>query len=179
MIERIIIENFKSFRRVDLHLGQMNLFIGTNASGKSNFFDALRVLQGIGNGFTISEILDGKPKSATSEVANLSELPGRVEATSKPTSKPISAVVGTGSGLEVLGSRGDAAETNAAAVTPTAAVPDDSASSIKKTRRNKAKAAGGSRTSVADATPADVAKQAADRAAAVAIHAGCGAAGWT
>ena len=68
MIERIIISNFKSLRQVDLALGRLNLFIGTNASGKSNFFDALRVLQGIGNGFTISEILDGKPKSATSEV---------------------------------------------------------------------------------------------------------------
>lgn len=68
MIERIIIDNFKSLRHVDLSLGTLNLFIGTNASGKSNFFDALRVLQGIGNGFTISEILDGKPKSATSEV---------------------------------------------------------------------------------------------------------------
>jgi predicted ATPase len=68
MIERIVIENFKSLRQVDLTLGSLNLFIGTNASGKSNFFDALRVLQGIGNGFTISEILDGKPKSATSEV---------------------------------------------------------------------------------------------------------------
>lgn len=68
MIERIIIDNFKSLRHVDLTLGTLNLFIGTNASGKSNFFDALRVLQGIGNGFTISEILDGKPKSATSEV---------------------------------------------------------------------------------------------------------------
>jgi predicted ATPase len=68
MIKRIIIENFKSLRRVDVELGTLNLFIGTNASGKSNFFDALRVLQGIGNGFTISEILDGKPKSATSEV---------------------------------------------------------------------------------------------------------------
>ncbi len=68
MIERIIIENFKSLRQVDVTLGTLNLFIGTNASGKSNFFDALRVLQGIGNGFTISEILDGKPKSATSEV---------------------------------------------------------------------------------------------------------------
>jgi AAA15 family ATPase/GTPase len=67
MIERIQIENFKSLRHVDLALGALNLFIGTNASGKSNFFDALRVLQGIGNGFTISEILDGKPKSATSE----------------------------------------------------------------------------------------------------------------
>lgn len=68
MIEHITIDNFKSLRHVDLSLGALNLFIGTNASGKSNFFDALRVLQGIGNGFTISEILDGKPKSATSEV---------------------------------------------------------------------------------------------------------------
>jgi predicted ATPase len=67
MIERITIENFKSFKRVDLKLGSLNLFIGTNASGKSNFFDALRVLQGICNGFTISEILDGKPPSPTGE----------------------------------------------------------------------------------------------------------------
>ena len=70
MIDRIVIKNFKNLRRVDLALGRMNLFIGANASGKSNFLDALRVLQGIGNGFTISEVLDGKPKSATSEVWN-------------------------------------------------------------------------------------------------------------
>ena len=68
MIDRIVIENFKSLRRVDLALGRMNLFVGANGSGKSNLLDALRVLQGIGNGFTISEILDGKPRSATSEV---------------------------------------------------------------------------------------------------------------
>ena len=68
MIDRIIIENFKSLRKVDLSLGRMNLFIGTNASGKSNFLDVLRVLQGIGNGFSISEILDGKPSSATRDV---------------------------------------------------------------------------------------------------------------
>ena len=68
MIDRIIIENFKSLRRIDLSLGPLNLFIGTNASGKSNFLDALRVLQGIGNGFTIAEILDGKPRSTTNEV---------------------------------------------------------------------------------------------------------------
>ena len=46
MIDRIIVENFKSLRKVDRSL---------------EFLDALRVLQGIGNGFTISEILDGKP----------------------------------------------------------------------------------------------------------------------
>ena len=68
MIDRIVVENFKSLRRVELILGRMNLFVGANASGKSNFLDVFRVLQGIGNGFTISEILDGKPRSATSAV---------------------------------------------------------------------------------------------------------------
>ena len=68
MIDRIIIENFKSLRKVDLSLGRLNLFIGANASGKSNFLEALRVLQGIGNGFNMGEVLNGKPRSATNEV---------------------------------------------------------------------------------------------------------------
>ncbi|MDR1283313.1 MAG: AAA family ATPase [Opitutaceae bacterium] len=68
MITTLGIKNFKSLRDVRLELGKLNFFIGTNASGKSNVFDAIRVLQGIGNGFTFGEILDGKPKSATSEV---------------------------------------------------------------------------------------------------------------
>ncbi len=68
MIDRIVIKNFKSFRNVDLKLGRMNLFIGANASGKSNFLDALRFLQGIGLGMTISEILDGKPRTPIQEV---------------------------------------------------------------------------------------------------------------
>ena len=68
MIDRLVVENFKSLRRVDLKLGRFNLLIGANASGKSNFLDALRVLQGIGHGFTFNEILDGKPRSATTEV---------------------------------------------------------------------------------------------------------------
>lgn len=68
MLERLIIERFKSLERVELRLGKLNLFIGTNASGKSNLLDALRVLQGVGYGFTISEIFDGKPKGASSVV---------------------------------------------------------------------------------------------------------------
>jgi hypothetical protein len=68
VIAHIEIEGFKSLRKVSLNLGGLNIFIGTNASGKSNFFEALRVLQGIGYGFTTSEIFDGKPKSATGEV---------------------------------------------------------------------------------------------------------------
>src|SRR5438309_1734413 len=68
MLTYLKIENFKSLRSVELRLGPLCLFVGTNASGKSNLFDALRVLQGIGYGFTIEEILNGKPKSASSEV---------------------------------------------------------------------------------------------------------------
>ncbi len=68
MITSLHIKNFKSLRDVSLELGSLNFFIGTNASGKSNVFDALRVLQGVGYDFTIGEVLDGKPKSATSEV---------------------------------------------------------------------------------------------------------------
>ena len=68
MIKTIEIEGFKSLERVRLELGGFNLFIGANASGKSNFFDALRVLQGIGYGFTVDEIFNGKPKGAVSEV---------------------------------------------------------------------------------------------------------------
>ena len=68
MITEIEIEGFKSLEKVRLKLGKFNLFVGANASGKSNFLDALRVFQGIGNGFSIEEIFQGKPKSATSEV---------------------------------------------------------------------------------------------------------------
>jgi predicted ATPase len=68
MITRIVIENFKSLRKVDLSLGRMNLFIGANASGKSNFLEALRVLEGIGRGCTINETLNGKPRGAANEV---------------------------------------------------------------------------------------------------------------
>jgi predicted ATPase len=68
VIRELTIKGFKSFEDISLELGKLNVFIGTNASGKTNFFDALRVLQGIGYGFTIDEIFNGKPKTANSEV---------------------------------------------------------------------------------------------------------------
>ena len=68
MIEHIEIEGFKSLEKVSLDLGPLNIFVGTNASGKTNLLEALRVLQGIGYGYTVDEIFNGKPKSANSEV---------------------------------------------------------------------------------------------------------------
>lgn len=66
MIDEIEIKSFKSIKHAKLNLGRLNIFIGTNASGKSNFFDAFKFLQGIGYGFTIDEILNGKSKSVSS-----------------------------------------------------------------------------------------------------------------
>lgn len=68
MIEHIEIEGFKSLEKVSLDLGALNIFVGTNASGKTNFLEALRVLQGIGYGYTVEEIFNGKAKGANSEV---------------------------------------------------------------------------------------------------------------
>jgi N-acetylmuramoyl-L-alanine amidase len=105
-----------------------------------------------------------KSANAASEVADLSQLPGRVEATSKPTSKPISAVVETGN-RNGDGAGSSAAEMNAVAVTPADTASGASASSLSKTRRNKAKTAGGSNSAavtVADATPARAAVPTAD-----------------
>ena len=65
MISELKIRNFKSLESVDLKLGHFNLLVGANASGKSNFLDALRFLQGVGNGLSITEILEGKSAATT------------------------------------------------------------------------------------------------------------------
>lgn len=43
-ITRLTVENFKSFDTLDLELGDFNVFIGANASGKSNFLSILTFL---------------------------------------------------------------------------------------------------------------------------------------
>jgi N-acetylmuramoyl-L-alanine amidase len=107
---------------------------------------------------------------ATSEVANLSQLPGRVEATSRPTSKPISAVVETGSrdAGTVIRNNGDTIGASVAAATPTPTpMQSDAAlgSSLSKPRKGKARAGASSADSssaTADATPARAAVPTAD-----------------
>jgi len=64
LIQNLRIEGFKNFQKVELELGPWNLFIGANASGKSNLLEVLRIFQGIALGYRIDEIFDGKPKSA-------------------------------------------------------------------------------------------------------------------
>lgn len=68
MIKSIAIEGFKSLEKVAIQLGNLNIFIGANGSGKSNFLEAIRILQGIGYGFAIDEIFNGKPKSVSCDI---------------------------------------------------------------------------------------------------------------
>jgi N-acetylmuramoyl-L-alanine amidase len=121
--------------------------------------------------------------ASSADVAAVSEMPGKVEATSKPTSQPISAVVPGGSRSEVHGSRGDAPASAAASVsTPAATEPThrDSAamngapgaapilssndSSKKTVRKSRPKmgATPAKPAEVADATPARAAAPMAD-----------------
>ena len=60
MIASLRLTDFKNFADATLYLGPLTIIVGANASGKSNLRDAFRFLQGIGHGFTLSEIVDGR-----------------------------------------------------------------------------------------------------------------------
>jgi len=48
-IKRIEIKNFKSFRHQKITLGQFNVLVGANASGKSNFLQIFKFISNIAN----------------------------------------------------------------------------------------------------------------------------------
>ena len=48
-IKRIIVNNFKSFKDLDIELGNFNILIGANASGKTNFIKIFEFLRDIVN----------------------------------------------------------------------------------------------------------------------------------
>ena len=50
MIERIIIENYKSIRKMDLRLGAINILIGANGAGKSNFISFFELARQVFSG---------------------------------------------------------------------------------------------------------------------------------
>lgn len=49
MIKRIKAKNFRSFKELDLTLENFNVFIGANASGKSNFISLFNFFRNIAN----------------------------------------------------------------------------------------------------------------------------------
>jgi AAA15 family ATPase/GTPase len=59
MIRSIAFENWKSFKSSVLHVAQLTILIGRNASGKSNALDALEFLSRVSGGTEISVALAG------------------------------------------------------------------------------------------------------------------------
>lgn len=57
MLNRIKVEAFKSLENVEIDLGLVNVFIGANGSGKSNFLEAIGVLSAAANGRVDDEAL--------------------------------------------------------------------------------------------------------------------------
>ena len=60
MITSLRLVNFKNFADETLKVGPFTVIVGANASGKSNIRDAFRFLHGIGRGYTLAEIVEGK-----------------------------------------------------------------------------------------------------------------------
>ena len=60
MITSLRMVNFKNFADETLKLGPFTVIVGANASGKSNIRDAFRFLHGIGRGYTLAEVIEGK-----------------------------------------------------------------------------------------------------------------------
>lgn len=56
MIDLLSIEDFKSYQKATLRLGPLTLFIGANASGKSNALEAIRLLSWLANGSRLDDI---------------------------------------------------------------------------------------------------------------------------
>ncbi len=65
MYTEITLKNFKSFREATIPLSPFTILIGANASGKSNFLDAIHFLQGVGNKLSFDEIINGRPEDGT------------------------------------------------------------------------------------------------------------------
>jgi hypothetical protein len=63
MLKKIRLTDFKSFVDEEVELAPLTFLVGANASGKSNFLDALRFLQGLPMGLTLSEVLNGEERA--------------------------------------------------------------------------------------------------------------------
>lgn len=65
MIKSFIFENFKSFEKAELPIEAFTTLIGTNASGKSNAIEGMKILSELSTGRDISVVLDGSKNSVS------------------------------------------------------------------------------------------------------------------
>lgn len=67
MLSRVRAVNFKSFVDSTFDLSPLTLILGSNAAGKSNFFDALRFLRYMGADISIRDAIEGHTAAAPTE----------------------------------------------------------------------------------------------------------------
>jgi len=65
MLRHLALKNFKSFVDERATLAPFTLLVGANASGKSNFFDALRFLHGMAQGWSVRDVVGGRFEGST------------------------------------------------------------------------------------------------------------------
>lgn len=58
MLKRIKIRGYKSLVNLELNLTPLSVIVGSNASGKSNFLDALYLLSQITTSQSLDEVFD-------------------------------------------------------------------------------------------------------------------------
>lgn len=61
MIKSFLFENFKSFEKAELNMEPLTSVVGTNASGKSNAVEGIKILAECASGLELKIILDGTP----------------------------------------------------------------------------------------------------------------------
>jgi energy-coupling factor transporter ATP-binding protein EcfA2 len=57
MITKVVVSAFKSLEQLEIELGQLNVFVGANGSGKSNLLEALGVLSAAADGKVTDQTL--------------------------------------------------------------------------------------------------------------------------
>jgi len=67
MLKSFSIQNFKSFKQSVLETEKLTAIIGTNAGGKTNAIEGIKILSEISSGRELSVILDGS-KNVDSEI---------------------------------------------------------------------------------------------------------------
>jgi predicted ATPase len=60
MLKKLRLTDFKSFVDEEVELAPLTLLVGANASGKSNFLDAIRFLHGLSLDLQLPEVLNGE-----------------------------------------------------------------------------------------------------------------------
>lgn len=88
MIEKIYIENYKSIKKLDMKLNMINILIGANGAGKSNFISFFKFLNSITNKKMQTHILEeaGSEYILHHGLKNSEYMRARIELTEKDTS---------------------------------------------------------------------------------------------